>query len=94
MLRVRCQLCGEFIGQRDRIVRIFAEAVEKRDGDLSSPLRWTRVLGMPEVVVVHFGCVSDELSVRMPCPAGCLRILDDSSSSEKPRGPHLFVVKP
>jgi len=91
MTRVRCPLCGEWIQQRERIVRVVVELVEKDKGDSSDPEEWSRVIDWSLVAgfLSHAECSKMELETReglipIPCEDD-LRCLLDEEPEDDPR---------
>jgi hypothetical protein len=63
--RTRCQLCGEWIGQRQEIVRVITERVKKKKGDGQDPENWTGYTEDNFVCYIgHIECTEIEIKAR------------------------------
>ena len=94
MARTRCNLCGEWIGQRQEIIRVITERVRKKKGDCQDPLRWSDTLDWTEAFIAHADCTRAEIEARdaqplIPCEGEMHGLFDQEEESER----HLAIVR-
>ena len=63
-MKIRCNLCGEHILQRDEIIRCCIERVKKEKGDPSDPERFKAVQDWHCSFIAHSECCKEEIQSR------------------------------